>query len=387
MTQGKAGVRLAALAAVLAVIATGCGVLRPIRLDENPMERMTAAPLNLYTVDWWKELVTTKAVLEYAPREGAQPAVEPQSLRIATVTRDGYIRCFNAVGALEWSYHTRGPFFSAGAFHQGTLYVPGGDGVLYAFEAETGKLLWKYEAGEELVSGVAFTAKNVLVTSQTNTLFAVDSATGKWAWQYRRDMPSGYSIHGAATPVVRADAVYAGFADGHLVAIGATDGTLRWDRELSTGSQFVDVDSTPAFDKEGNLYAASYKNGLYALESATGATLWHVDVPGITGLTFADGILISSGDERISGYSTARGVQLWTKDVGHRAAYPSIVVGRYVLVPTAKSLLFLNASTGKQLQSFDPGKGITATPAVVGPHVYVLSNEGFLYAFRMNARG
>jgi outer membrane protein assembly factor BamB len=155
---------------------------------------------------------------------------------------------------------------------------------------------------------------------------------------------------------------------------------------LQSTGKFLDIDSTPLFDQAGRLYIASYRTGIYCLDAKTGETLWHTEASGVASLVMAGRMLIASGDERIAAYSATHGEKIWTRDVGHRAAFEPAVAGSFVLAPTAKALLIMDLATGKLLQSFDPGKGVTATPAVHGPHVYVLSNEGILYAFRMNTR-
>jgi outer membrane protein assembly factor BamB len=364
-----------------------CGYVRPIALDGDPFVPYTATPLKVYSVQWWKRLVTNPPLLEYAPRESASPAIDPKTHHVVVVTRDNVLRCFSEDGTESWHLQARGPFFSTGTFREGVLYVPGGDGILYALDGATGKTLWTYEAGEALVTNVAFTPKLVLAMSETNTLFAVDLTTGKWAWQYRRDMPTGFAVHGAATPGVYGDAVYAGFADGHLLALSAADGTLRWDKDLSAGTQFLDVDTTPTLDAQGHLLVASFQTGLYSLEPDSGNVVWHKEQKGISNLTLAGDMVFAAGDERVAAYAVSKGTQVWTRDVGHRAAFLPTVVGPYLLVPTAKALLFLDLVTGKQLQVLDPGKGVTASPAALGSRVYALSNEGVLYALRMTPRG
>src|SRR5438045_1195459 len=117
----------------------------------------------------------------------------------------------------------------------------------------------------------------LLVASQSETLFAIDRATGKWKWQYRRDAPPGFTVRGTSTPVVKDGVVYMGFADGFVVALSLADGTQKWERNLSTsgGLQFLDADATPVLDDTGNLYAASYKDGIYALKAEDGEIEWN----------------------------------------------------------------------------------------------------------------
>ena len=52
-------------------------------------------------MDWWKPLVAP-TLLEYAPREQAQPAYDESNERVITLTRDGYVRSLGAGGKEAW---------------------------------------------------------------------------------------------------------------------------------------------------------------------------------------------------------------------------------------------------------------------------------------------
>jgi outer membrane protein assembly factor BamB len=57
-----------------------------------------------------------------------------------------------------------------------------------------------------------------------------------------------------------------------------------------------------------------------------------------------------------------------------------------LMVPTSQSLLFVDPATGIARVSWNPGKGVTATPIVLENRLYVLSNLGYLYALRLSGR-
>jgi outer membrane protein assembly factor BamB len=142
-------------------------------------------------------------------------------------------------------------------------------------------LLWSYDCGEELVTVPVLAEDRVLVASQSATLYGVIAGEGMWVWLYRRTPPAGFILRGASTPVVREGVVYLGFSDGHAAALDAKTGGAIWDRVLSTGTQFIDVSSTPGFDPSGHLIVASYKDGLFALDPKTGDTVWQSSTAGL----------------------------------------------------------------------------------------------------------
>lgn len=364
----------------------GCQTV-PLFGDPTVASARAQPPADFFDVDWWTQLVEP-SLLEYAPRETATPAYDTVTGNVIALTRDGYVRAISTLdvpGKVVWS-HKRNNRFSAGALaHAGVVYVPGTDGFLVALDASTGEEKWKYEAKEPLATTPVLVNGLLLVVSENDTLFAVNAETGQWAWQYRRDMPSGFTIRGAAVPTVHGGTVYQGFADGYLVALDPSDGTVKWERSLSPGgSQFIDVDTSPVVDEAGRLYVASYHSGLYALEAETGDVLWNTSVAGLTSLLGRGAVLFATGDGRVDAYLGDSGRLLWSYDLGDRAGSAPVFVNGMLLVPNQRALLFVDPVTGRSRLSWNPGEGITATPRVVDSRIFVLSNNGYLYALRVN---
>jgi outer membrane protein assembly factor BamB len=364
------------------------GGCHSLPLYGNPAVSGSSAqpPVSLFEVDWWTPLVDS-TLLEYAPRELATPAYDAATGYVIALTRDGYVRAVSTQdkpGEVAWSLKT-GNRFTAGALaHEGIVYVPGSDGFLYALDARTGAEKWKYAANESLGTTPVLADGMLLVASESDTLFAVDAQTGKWAWQYRRDLPSGFAIQGASMPLAHKGIVYQGFADGTVVALDLRDGGVKWEKALATGgTQFLDVDTTPVLDEAGHLYVASYQSGLYALEVETGDVVWNSVVGGLTSLLGRGQVLFATGDGRMDAYLEDNGRLLWSLDLGERAATAPVLVHGMLLVPNQRALLFVDPVTGRSRLSWNPGEGITASPRVVESKVYVLSNNGYLYALRV----
>ncbi|MBI3182308.1 MAG: PQQ-binding-like beta-propeller repeat protein [Myxococcales bacterium] len=376
--------RLLALAAFAAV--AGCRWI-PLSNDPTTPGRDTSPPA-IYAVDWWVPLVAPR-LWEYAPREPAAPAIDPDTQRVVVATRDGVVRALSPLdGRVEWEFKTSGGFSAGPLVREGVVYVPGGDGALYALKAATGDQLWRYASGEELGTTPVFASGKLLVASNTDTLYAVDAASGKWSWQYRRDAPSGFTIRGAAAPKVDSGVAFVGFSDGYLVALEVADGAMKWERALGgSAKQFLDVDSTPVLDEAGRVYVASYQQGVYALSPETGEIDWHSPKVGVTGLAIRGEVLYAMGDSQLAALHSRDGRALWSLDLHGRAARLPAFARGMLVVPVGGALLFVDPSTGRAQTAFDPGKGVTATPAKAAPRLYVLSNLGYLYAMRLVGSG
>ena len=392
-------VRRLGLLAVLALWA-GC---RSIPLNQDPtVPRASVSVPAVYSVAWHTPLVPI-GLLEYQPSETATPAVDPDSERVVVSTRNGLIHCLSPIdGHVEWTFKTYGRPYAGAAIEAGIAYVPAGDGVLYALRVATGEKVWEYKAAEELVTTPTLAGDKVLVSSQSETVFAVEKDSGKWAWQYRRDTPSGFTIRGASQPVVAEGLVFVGFADGSLVALTLQDGVSRWERKLtfSGGSQFLDVDTAPVVDGKGHVYAASYKDGVYALDAKTGDILWNSTRAGITSLLLKGTVLFAAGDGWLSALETGKGKALWSLHLSDRtskgflnnAGRPLTHARGYLVLPTSTGLAFVEPSSGQVRTMWNPGRGITATPtrftsARFGPRLLVISNLGTVYALDLVSKG
>ncbi len=382
------------LAALLLGLLCGCRTISLKNDPTSPARDRHVSPIALYEIDWWQPLVKL-GLLEFLPAETARPAVDPETERIVVGTRDGMLRCLSPVdGHVEWEFKTYSRFFAGAAIDQGIVYAPGGDGVLYALKVRTGEKLWEYKAGEELVTTPVIVGTKLLVTSQADTLFVIDTATGKWIWQYRRDQPSGMSIRGAASPVVHDGLVYQGFSDGSLVAMTLEEGAVKWERKITTsgGRDFLDVDSPAVFDETGRVYVASYKDGVSALDAKTGELAWVYNEPGITSLISRGDVLFTSGDGEVGAIHAVDGRSLWKlnlsdKQKSSNAGRAPMMLKGMLAVPTSTALIFVDPASGRARTTWNPGRGITATPTRSGSRLYVLSNLGTVFAMRLKGGG
>jgi outer membrane protein assembly factor BamB len=370
------------------VLIAALGGCRAIPLTSQPLEpHRDSGPLALFEVEWRVELVGPR-IWETRPREPARPAVDPETGRIIALTRDGRVRSVDMEGRLEWGFKTEDPFVAGATVDEGVVYVPGGDGVLYALRARDGSVAWRYDAGEQLATPPVIADGRVFVASQGNTLFAVDAKSGQWLWQYRRDLPTGFMVQGMGTPTLSKGVLYAGFSDGFLVALDPATGAAKWERALSSpGNEFLDVDTTPIVDDAGRLIAASYKDGVYALDAQTGEVVWNTVTAGVTGAIHRGEVVFTTGDRGVNAVLAEDGRIVWGLPLEDHAAHPPTLVRGLLAVPVEDALLFVDLSSGRARLRWDPGQGVSAPPTWADQRLYVLSNTGYLYALRMRGRG
>jgi len=387
--------KTALLALLLAL--TAC---RSLPLSQLSPSEADAA--NLFSIEWATPLVAS-SMLEYEPLEFASPWVDAHRGQVYTYTRDGVVRAISAKdGKVVWASKPMGKAFAGVAAEGELVFVPSGDGVLRALHAEDGQEKWAVDMGEEWLTRPVVADGKLLVVSQTDGLFVLEAETGQRLWQYRRKQPTGFSIRGAFLPAVLGSVVFQGFSDGSLLAFSLEEGSILWEKNTSPsgGTQFLDLDSGAAFSADGAyLYVASYKDGLFAIDTQTGDFAWNQRLAAATYVALRGDLLLVAGGFGISAYVAEDGMRVWNTpvlpprpptarlrksmtDKANSGMSPAMY-SRWLMVPTSGDLGFFDIVSGKPMGYWNPGQGVCATPAVWGDYVYVLSNQGHLYALKM----
>jgi len=339
--------------------------------------RLPPPPVRMWQVAWQKQLVAAPP-LEWQAQELGGPAVDPVSGYVIVGTRDGRLHAFDPDGVLVWTFQADARFDAAPRIDRDTVYVGSNDGRLYALEIGSGKMRWKYEAQEEVGTTPTVTGDLVLVMTLQDTLLAVDAKTGAWKWHHRREQREGFTLRGAAPVLVVDDLAIGAYSDGTVAVLDVASGTVRWERKIAPAGDFMDVDSLRT--ASGRLYAAAYSGAVYALDVRSGQQQWELKTPTATRLALGPGVLVAVTTTQILGISPGDGKARWTIPLEGDATADPVIVGSRAAVPNGKALVWVDTASGRVLRRFNPGTGVSASPAVNGRRVYVISNAGALIA-------
>ncbi len=364
---------MTALALALALAAAAPGV--PTTLPPVPVQ--------LYRVAWQRTFVPPTA-LEYQAEERGGIAVDPATQLAIFGTRDGWLHAVRPDGTVAWEFQGEGPFGQP-RVDGDTVYVGSTDGRLYAIAIPTGKQRWQYKTDEDLTTRPAVSHGLVFVASLQDTLFALEAATGNWRWHHRAEPKGagGFTIFGAASAITGDDVVYVSHSDGLAAAIDAKAGAAIWKKQLAVSGDHLDVDGL-AMDA-GRLYAACYSGSVLAVNARTGDIVWTAKSPGASRVAVAEGLVVAVAVASIDAFSIADGTKIWSARMRGGPEGDPVPAGRWMMVPTGdQGLLWLEIASGRILRVFDPGTGVSASPAVLGRRVYVLSNGGDLYALDLS---
>src|SRR6267143_1795510 len=319
--------------------------------------------------------------LAYQPRETAAPVLDEAGSRLYVGTNDGWVRCLFH-GRNAWSWRAGGSVLSAPLLDRDTLYVGSADGKLTALNRITGEVRWSSDLHEELTTTPTLSGRRLYVMSSEESVTALDAETGKSLWKFHRDPPAGFTIRGNSRPRVSHGSIYAGFADGSVVALGPEDGVAKWIRAVSGTGDYLDVDDLQAPDDEGRVYAASSRVGVVAVDAATGNPVWTAPLPGANHVMVDGPRVYASGKGALLALARGDGKVLWKLPLGNdRYSTAASVIGGLVLVALDRGpLMAVDAVTGRTRGAFDPGSGFSGGPLAIPGAAFAVSNAGVLFS-------
>ena len=325
--------------------------------------------------------IVPQAKVAFSPTETATPVLDSAQTRLYVGTRDGTVRC-RFRGKTSWVFQTGGAILASPTVEGETLYVSGGDGVVYALNRFTGALRWQADIHEELTTSPEASEGRLFVMSSEQSVTALDLKDGKRLWKFHRDPPGGFTIRGDARPRVAHGSVFVGFADGTVASLQPENGVARWTRQVSGTGDYLDVDWIEAPEADGRLYVASAKAGIVALDVTTGASIWTYALAGANHLVVEGPRVIAGGRGELVALDRGTGVKLWSLPLG-RDRYSTQPVAMHGLILVAQDrgpLMGVDLQTGEARGSFDPGTGFSQPVFALPGVAYVLSNGGTLFS-------
>jgi len=279
-------------------------------------------------------------------------------------------------------------------YADGMLYIGNYAGEVIALSAANGKEVWRKQIKGEISSVPQSNGQVVAVQTMNGKLFVLDAKSGADMWFFENPPPV-LTLRGSAAPLVLDTAIYAGFANGRLMAFNPSNGLILWEQRMalpkgrSELDRMVDIHASPLL-KDGILYVGTYQGRIAAVARGTGGSVWGID--GSTSETVAasdDKLFVSQSDGRVVAYSLTSGEQLWQNEklLRRRLSGPQ-VFGDYLAVVDFEGYMHvLDQATG-ELAARDrvDRDGVRAPMLTDGQTLYVYGNGGSLRAFTASAK-
>lgn len=287
-------------------------------------------------------------------------------------------------GRKVWSMKENGSYHSRPIPYKDQIIYGNVEGRVFSRHYLTGKLKFSVDLDASVESPPVIFGGRMFFHLRNHKIFCLDVRTGKILWAYKRSVPYLTTLQRVSTPVVHQNKLYVGFADGFIASFGVEDGILLWEKKISNGSKFVDVDMTPVISGD-RLYISSLSSELNVLNAQTGALLQTVPLtPSRSPLVTEGGLLIGTQDGEL--ILLNRGLKQIFKRKLSEFSISSIEdwKNHYVVTTAGKTVYFVNKVNLSEVERFDLGH---VTSAVFGDSqvsegkLAFLSSRNRLYVF------
>ena len=307
---------------------------------------------------------------------------------------------------VKWTFPTGDRIVSSPVHKDGVVYFGGDDGYVYAVDAADGRQRWKRKTDGPVPATPAIDGNSLYVGSYDGKFYALDARTGALQWKFTTDgerrfearglhgmlpknqtIPDAYDVF-LSSPVAAAGAVYFGSGDGHLYALDAKSGELRW--KFKTGDV---VHASPAY-ADGVVFFGSWDSWFYAVDARTGQQKWrfhggedavlHNQVGFQSSPAVVNGVVYTGcRDSNLYALDAATGSEKWRYSANGSwvITSPAVALGK-VIFGTSDSSLYIvaDATTGKVIAQVQGSAYMFSSPAVAGSVVFTGVLNGLLEA-------
>jgi outer membrane protein assembly factor BamB len=310
------------------------------------------------------------------------------SSRIGPNPKSGLSR-LNFFNRRDPSYVTGG----VGLAH-GYVLVGTSRGEVVALSATDGAEAWRVRVGSEVLSPPIGGAQLVFVQTIDGRLLALERNDGRVRWVFDNPVPV-LTLRGTATPLFSAGIVYAGFANGMVVAVRAENGEPIWQHRVmlpegrSELDRMVDIDSTPVLSG-GILYVVSYQGRMKALRASDGSLLWEQEMSSY--LDLAEGyrqVYVVDDTDVIQAIDQPTADNVWRQEgLRLRNLSSPIAFSNYLVVADEDGYVHVLAQSDGRFVGRRKvgGKGVRSRPMLADGTFYLLTNSGSLQALSIEQR-
>ena len=326
--------------------------------------------------------------------------------KMFVVDTDGVVHAFDAQsGSRVWTYRMKvddklaSSAFGGGATYDGgRVYATNGVGEVAAIDAATGAEIWKVKPAGPLRGSPTVAFNSVFVMTQDNQIFSLNITNGVPQWQESGSSTQA-GVFGVAAPSAGQGSVVAGYSSGELIAYRYENGRVLWSDALARTSistevgALTDIDADPIID-QGRVYALGQGGRMAAYELVTGQRLWEIRVAGISTPAIAgEWIFALTDDARLLAIARSTGKIRWISQMPRYRdeedkegaifwSGPVLAGNNLWIVNSEGGLYKVSVAEGTASLYRDLKAEISLAPVVANNTLYVLDDSGTIHAFR-----
>ena len=359
MIRNPTGVFPAMIAAMTAVALAGCQTPPVEQQGLNVLIDPIDAGRLGYTTQWASSLA-----IESGQRIGQAVILDdilvtvewPSNIVVATELSSGKQRWARALAT------SAERLFKPG--RSGDFILINSDTQIYSLSAKTGKIQHIHDLPQMVRSGPAMYENLAIFGGLNGLLFAYNIDTGYLKWKY---LVGGQIL---ASPAIYEDTVVVASSLGHYALFRARNGRKVWD-----GRTFDRISAEPVITALG-VFIASEDHSLYALHRTTGLDRWiHRETAPLTTAPMAieNTLYVTRPREALVAISAVSGKQLWDEPIlGDKR--PVAIRDQVLALHGRSSILLADVETGTLLDQAPTRELQTILPTNGGSLVLIAPN-------------
>lgn len=284
------------------------------------------------------------------------------------------------------------------SFEAGKLYATNGVGEVKALNADTGEVIWKVKPAGPLRGSPTIAFDELFVMTQDNQLISLSTKDGSLIWdESGSNTQSG--VFGVAAPAAGQGTIVAGYSSGELTAYRYENGRSLWSDALArtnistTVGTITDIDADPIIDS-GRVYALGQGGRMAAYELVTGQRIWELNLAGISTPAIAgEWIFTLTDDARLLAIARSSGRVRWItqlqrfKDEKDKEGPifwtgPVLAGGQLWVASSRGELWKVSAGEGSASLFAEIDQPISLPPVVADGVLYLLDDSGTIHAWK-----
>jgi len=329
--------------------------------------------------------------------------------RVFTMDTDSVVTAFDAAsGSSVW--HTdatpnsddidigSGDVGGGLGYAEGRLYVTNNYGEALALDGKSGKILWRRALGGPTRAAPTTADGRVYVVTADNQLHALSVKDGAVEWTHA-GLSEVTGMLGAASPAYETGLVAVPYTSGEIYGLRPDNGRVLWSDTLAairpsdSVSSLADIRANPVIDRD-RLIVVGHSGRMEAIDLRSGGRAWDEPIGGISMPSVAgDFVFVISTDNRLICLTRDDGRIRWVTQLDRwenveKKRYPILWVGpvlggnKLIIASNDGRMLAVSPANGAIMNAIDAGDAISVAPIIANDTLYVLTDSGYLKAYR-----
>jgi len=310
--------------------------------------------------------------------------------RVYTASQDGVISAFDPdSGKRLWRNELKISLSAGPGVGENIVIVTGENGEIIALGAADGSELWRTDVLGESLAKPLVTDEGIVIYTIDGRLRVLSLFDGAERWSMEQHLPA-LTLRGLSSPIIVGNTVMVGFDTGKLMALDLGTGDTEWEAMISPPSGRSDLERLSDIDGKlqavgQDVYASGYQGRVASLAAESGQILWAREISTYVGIG-ADwnNIYVAADSGELIALLRRNGGDVWRTDaLIRREPTAPVSFGLTVAIGDFDGYVhFFSNIDGHPVARVRVGKGkVSSAPIVIGDRLYVQSENGQLNVY------